>query len=56
MSQTMHTLTMEILKSKYDLKQLSVSDIHEAYRSIYFELLSLEKEYVKSHAGEKFLA
>ena len=56
MSQTMHALTMEILKSKYDLKQLSVNDIHETYRSIYSELLSLEKEYVKSHTGEKFLA
>lgn len=55
MSQTMHTLALEILKSKHNLNQMAVNEIHAAYRSIYSELSSLEKEYVKSHPDEKLL-
>lgn len=56
MSQSMHVLTLEILKAKYNLSELSNKEIHNAYRSIYSELLAAEKEYIKLHPGEKLLA
>ncbi len=56
MSETMHKLTLEVLKAKHDLSKMSNTEIHSAYREIYSDLLSAEKEYVKSHPGQKYLA
>lgn len=39
----LHNLTTEILKAKYDLKNLSVKEIYVAYNQIYNELYSLYK-------------
>lgn len=39
----LHNLTIEILKSKYDLQNLSVNEIYVAYSQIYDELNTLNK-------------
>lgn len=40
---TLHELTMEILKIKYDLKKLSIGEIYFSYSQIYDELNTLYK-------------
>lgn len=55
MSETMHVLTLEILKAKYDFKSLSNIEIHKNYRDIYAELLQAEWDYVQANPGKKLL-
>lgn len=55
MSETMHTLSLEILKTKNDLNSLSNVEIHKIYREIYAELQHAEKEYIKNNPGTLLL-
>lgn len=55
MSETMHKLTMEILKVRYDFKNCSNKELHTAYREIYDELQKLDLKYAKDHPGMKIL-
>lgn len=55
MSETMRTLSFEILKAKYDLKVLSNVEIHKAYREIYAELQQAERDYAKENPSVKIL-
>lgn len=55
MSETMRTLALEILKSKYDIKSLDNVEIHKTYREIYSELQKAEKDYVNTNPRSKFL-
>lgn len=53
MNGTLHTLALEVLKAKNDLKSLSTTETHSAYREIYAELKQAEKDFVKSNPDEK---
>lgn len=55
MSETMHALTLEILKAKSILNDSSIVEIHKMYREIYAELLQAEKDYVSANPGQKYL-
>lgn len=55
MSETMHTLALELLKAKNDLSSLSNAEVHKAYREIYAELQQAEKDYVKENPSMRIL-
>lgn len=55
MSETMHTLALEILKAKINLSETSNVEIHKAYREIYAELLKCEHDYALANPGSKLL-
>lgn len=55
MNETLHTLTLEILKAKYNLSKLSTFETHKMYREIYKELQKAEKDYVSENPGTKYM-
>lgn len=55
MSETLHTLALEILKSKHDLGKLPIPEVHKEYRNIYQSLQQAETDYVNTHPNAKYL-
>lgn len=55
MSETLHSIALEILKAKSDLANLSATEIHKVYREIYTELQEAEKNYVNEKPGMKVM-
>lgn len=55
MNETLHTLALEILKTKYNLSDITSTDAYWRYREIYAELQQAERDYLKENPGVKFL-